>query len=456
MIKKRDIVEARIEDLEFPSKGIAYIDGKKLVVKNTVPGQLVRVNISKVKEDYAEGKLMEVVERATEEIQSFCAHFGSCGGCAHQTLPYAAQLKMKAGLVHKLLEEAKIENYEFLGIEGSPEVFAYRNKMEYSFGDEEKGGEITLGMHKKGKFHDVVTVDRCRIADEDFNLILRTILNYFREKKVPLYNNKTHLGYLRHLVVRKAKKTGEILINLVTSTQQQVDMTELVKLLRDQVYDGKLVGFLHTFNDGISDVVVSDRTDILWGQDYFTEEILGLRFKISAFSFFQTNSIGAEKLYSMVMDFMGDAANKIVFDLYCGTGTIGQIAAKKAKKVIGIDIVEEAVAAANENARQNGLNNCEFIAGDVLKKIDELREKPDIIILDPPRVGIHPKALKKILDYRASEMIYVSCNPKSLAENLKDIQQAGYRVKKVKCMDMFPHTSHVESVVLLQRKHRTT
>lgn len=452
MVKKRDIVEARIEDLEFPSKGIAQVDGKKLFVKNTVPGQLVRVNISKVKDDYAEGKLLEVLERSPEEAESFCEHFGSCGGCAHQTLPYGVQLKMKANLVHKLLEDAGIKDYQFLGIEGSPEIFAYRNKMEYSFGNEEKGGEITLGMHKKGKFHDVVTVDRCRIADEDFNLILRTILHYFREKKIPLYNNKTHLGYLRHLVVRKAKKTKEILINLVTSTQQQVDMTELVELLKQQNYEGKLVGFLHTLNDGVSDIVVSDRTDILWGQDYFTEEILGLYFQISAFSFFQTNSIGAEKLYSMVMDFMGVAADKTVFDLYCGTGTIGQIAAKRAKKVIGIEIVEEAVAAANRNARLNGLDNCVFIAGDVLKKIDELKEKPDIIILDPPRAGIHPKALKKILDYKAPEIIYVSCNPKTLAENLKDIQQAGYRVEKVKCMDMFPHTPHVECVVLMSKK----
>ncbi|MTI56189.1 23S rRNA (uracil(1939)-C(5))-methyltransferase RlmD [Geosporobacter ferrireducens] len=451
MVKKRDIVEAKIEDLEFPSKGIARIDGKKLFVKNTVPGQLVRVNISKVKDDYAEGKLIEVLERSPQEVESFCEHFGSCGGCAHQTLPYEAQLEMKANLVYRLLEDAGIRDYQFLGIEGSPETFAYRNKMEYSFGDEEKGGEITLGMHKKGKFHDVVTVDRCRIADEDFNLILRTILHYFREKKIPLYNNKTHIGYLRHLVVRKAKKTKEILVNLVTSTQQQVDMTELVELLKQQNYEGRLVGFLHTFNDGVSDVVISDRTDTLWGQDYFTEEILGLCFQISAFSFFQTNSIGAEKLYSLVMDFMGAAADKTVFDLYCGTGTIGQIAAKKAKKVIGIEIVEEAVAAANRNARLNGLDNCVFIAGDVLKKIDELKEKPDIIILDPPRAGIHPKALKKILDYKAAEIIYVSCNPKTLAENLKDIQQAGYRVEKVKCMDMFPHTPHVETVVLMSR-----
>lgn len=448
-MKKKDIIELKIEDVEFPSKGIGYYEGKKIYVKNTIPDQRVRVLIKKIREDYAEGKLLEVVEQAPIETASFCEHFGLCGGCAHQTVPYAKQLEMKARLVKKLLDDAGIKDYEFLGIEGSPEEFAYRNKMEYSFGNEKKNGELTLGMHKKGKFHDVVTVDRCKIVDEDFNLILKTLLDYFREKAIPFYNNKSHEGYLRHLVVRKAKKTQEIVINLVTSSQITLDMTELVEIIKNLKLEGKLTGFLHTFNDNIADTVVSDKTEVLWGQDFFTEEILGLKFKISAFSFFQTNSLGAEKLYSMVLDFMGDAENKVVFDLYCGTGTIGQIVAKKAKEVIGIELVEEAVEAANKNAKMNKLENCKFIAGDVLKKIDELTQKPDIIILDPPRVGVHPKALKKIINFNAPEMIYVSCNPRSLAENLADMQKAGYRVEKVKCMDMFPHTAHVESIVLM-------
>ncbi|QXM05455.1 23S rRNA (uracil(1939)-C(5))-methyltransferase RlmD [Crassaminicella indica] len=451
-MKKKDIIELKIEDLEFPLKGIGFYEDKKVFVKNTIPGQVVRVFIKKVRKDYAEGKLLEVIERASIEEASFCKHFGACGGCSYQTVPYEKQLHMKAELVKGLLDEANIKDYEFLGIEASPEEFAYRNKMEYSFGNEKKGGELNLGMHKKGKFHDVVTVDQCKIVDEDFNTILSSMLNYFRGKGVPLYNNKTHEGYLRHLIVRKARKTEEILINLVTSTQIAFDMTELIELMKNLKLEGKLVGFLHTFNDNLSDAVVSDETKLLWGQDYFTEEILGLKFKISAFSFFQTNSLGVEKLYSMVLDFMGDADNKTVFDLYCGTGTIGQIVAKRAKKVIGIELIEEAVEAANKNAKMNGLSNCKFIAGDVLKKIDELITKPDIIILDPPRSGVHPKALKKVLDYRAPEIIYVSCNPKSLAENLIEVQKAGYKVEKVKCMDMFPHTAHVETVVLIKRK----
>ncbi len=450
-MKKRELLELRIEEVEFPSKGIAYYEGKPVYIKNALQGQKVRVLINKVREEYAEGKVQEIIERSPWEQESFCTHYGICGGCAHQTLTYERQLEMKAEQVKRLLDTAGIENYTFLGIEGSPEEFAYRNKMEYSFGDVERGGELTLGMHEKGKFNSVVTVDQCKIADEDFNIILRTTLEYFKSKGVPKYNSKSHKGYLRHFIVRKAKRTGETLVNIVTSTQIQFDMGEWVALIRGLNLEGTLVGILHTYNDNISDVVISERTDTLWGQDYFTEEILGLKFKISAFSFFQTNSLGAEKLYGIALDFMGNTDNKTIFDLYSGTGTIGQIMAKKAKQVIGIELIEEAVEAANNNAKMNGLDNCTFIAGDVLKKIDELSVKPEIIILDPPRVGVHPKALQKILRYRAPELIYVSCNPKTLAENLKDAQLAGYKVDKVKVMDMFPHTPHVETVVRLYR-----
>ncbi len=451
-MKKKDQIKIKIEDLEFPSKGIGFYEGKKIFVKNTIPGQVVRIMIQKVKKDYAEGKLVEVLEKAPIEIESFCEHFGECGGCAHQTIPYEEQLNIKANLVKKLLEQAEIKNYEFLEIERSPEEFSYRNKMEYSFGDEKKGGEMTLGMHRKGRFHDVVTVDRCRLVDQDFNHILNTILKYFKERDVPIYNARTHQGYLRHLIIRKSKKRGEMILILVTSTQFQYDMDELVEILKNISLEGKLVGFLHTFNDSLSDAVVNEKTEILWGQDYLMEEILGLEFKISAYSFFQTNPLGAEKLYRIVLDFIEDAKNKVVFDLYCGTGTIGQIIAKKAKKVIGIEIIAEAVKAANENAKVNHLNNCTFIAGDVLKKIDELKEKPDLIILDPPRVGVHPKALQKILRYGAPEIIYISCNPRSLAENLIDVQKSGYKIEKVKCMDMFPHTPHVECIALIQKE----
>ncbi|PAB60673.1 23S rRNA (uracil(1939)-C(5))-methyltransferase RlmD [Anaeromicrobium sediminis] len=450
-MKKKAIIEIKIEEVEFPSKGIGYYEGKKVYVKNGIVGQVVKVYIKKVRKEYAEGKLLEVISRSERERDSFCPHFGLCGGCANQTVAYDDQVQLKEKLVKKLLDDAGIKGYEFEGIEKSPEVYEYRNKMEYSFGDETKGGILNLGMHKRGSFQSVVTVDECKLVDNDFNKILKTALDYFREKEVPHYNAKTHKGFLRHFIVRKAKGTEEILVNLVTSTQMDMDMSELVEKTKSLDLKGKLVGYLHTFNDNLSDCVTNERLEILYGRDYFYEEILGLKFKISAFSFFQTNPLGAEKLYSIAMDYMGDAKDKIVYDLYCGTGTIGQIASTRTKEVYGIELIEEAVEAANENAKLNGLTNCHFIAGDVFEKLDELAKKPEVIIVDPPRVGINPKALKKILKYKCKEIVYVSCNPKSLAENLADMQESGYKVKKVRCMDMFPHTPHVETVVQIEK-----
>ena len=323
--------------------------------------------------------------------------------------------------------------------------------MEFSFGDKEKGGELALGLHRKGRFYEIVTVDSCQIVDNDFTKVLDMILKHFKEKEIPFYNKKSHEGYLRHLVVRRAAKTGEVLVNLVTTSYMDVDLIELLEKIKNLDLEGKLVGFLHTINDSLSDAVKSDETKILYGQDFITEEILGLKFNISAFSFFQTNSLGAEKLYSIVRDFAGDTKDKVIFDLYCGTGTISQIMAPVAKTVIGIEIVEEAVEAAKENARMNGLDNCEFIAGDVLKEVEQLKVKPDLIILDPPRDGIHPKAIHKIIDFKPEKFIYVSCKPTSLVRDLPIFEERGYKVEKVKCMDMFPHTPHVETVVLLSR-----
>ncbi|WP_432401923.1 23S rRNA (uracil(1939)-C(5))-methyltransferase RlmD [Wukongibacter sp. M2B1] len=451
-MKRGQLVEVEIKDMEFPAKGIGELDGKKIYVKNALKGQKVKARIKKNRREYAEGKLVEVVGAAEYESESFCEHFGLCGGCARQTVPYETQVQIKTDLVKKLIDEAGIEGYELLDTVRSPEIYGYRNKMEYSFGDEAKGGETTLGMHKRGQFNSVVTVDKCKLVDNDFNKILKANLEYFIERNIPHYVNRIHKGYLRHLIVRKGLNTGEMLVVLVTSTQLNPDLTSYVEKLLELELKGEIKGIIHIHNDNLADAVKCEEMKILWGQDYFYDELLGLRFKISPFSFFQTNTLGAELLYKTALDFIEDSDNKTVFDLYCGTGTIGQLAAQKAKKVIGIEIIEEAVKAANENAQMNGLSNCHFIAGDVLKEIDKINEKPDIIILDPPRVGVHPKAIDKILGFQPKEIIYVSCNPKTLTENLKQIEEAGYITKKVRCVDMFPHTPHVECCSLLTRK----
>jgi 23S rRNA (uracil1939-C5)-methyltransferase len=452
-MKKGNEYEFNIEKTEFPGFGIAFQDEKKVYIKNAIPGQKVRARIIKKKKDYVEAKVLEIVEKSEVHIEPKCPHFDFCGGCTHQFIPYEKQLELKQQQVLQLFEEAEIDDIEFLGIEGSPAEYEYRNKMEFTFGDFEKGGELTLGMHVSGRAFGIVTVDKCMLIDEDVRNIVYSTLMYFREQKLPHYRVLQHVGYLRNLVVRKAKNTSEILINLVTTSQVDFDLKEYRNLISNLKFEGTLKGLLHTINDSLSDVVTADRVEVLYGEEYITEELLGLKFKITPFSFFQTNSAGAEKLYSIVRGFMGDSSDRVVFDLYCGTGTIGQIAAAKARKVIGVELIEEAVQSANENAKLNGLYNCTFIAGDVAKVIQTINENPDIIILDPPRSGVHPVALDYVIKFDAPEIIYVSCNPKTLVDNLKVLIDKGYAVDKVKIMDMFPQTTHVETVVLLKRKH---
>ena len=472
-MKKGQIIEGMVECVEFPNKGIVRTeDGGRVIVKNAVPGQKVSASINKVRRGKCEGRLLEVLERsAKEQPEAACIHAGECGGCTYQTLPYEEQLAMKASQVKKLIDDVIVpENtdYEFLGIKASPRQQEYRNKMEFSFGDAYKGGPLALGMHKRGSFYDIVDVPECRIVDDDFHTVLTVTLDYFKERNLPYYHKLRHTGYLRHLLVRKAVKTGEILVDLVTTTQIAEGWEEALlagwkDVLCAAAYQGTLTGVLHTRNDSVADTVKNEGTDVLFGQDHFYEELLGLRFQITPFSFFQTNSLGAEVLYETAREFIGDALpsgtdadvaehGKVVFDLYSGTGTIAQMLAPVAKKVIGVEIIPEAVKAAKENAKLNGLANCEFIAGDVLKVIDEIEEKPDYIVLDPPRDGIHPKALEKIIRYGVPQMVYISCKPTSLARDLEVLQARGYEVKKVCCVDMFPATVHVETVVLLSQQ----
>ena len=456
-----------VERVDFPNKGIAVTDdGDRVIVKNTIPGQKVEFVVNKVKHQRAEGRLMEVIEKSPLETEEPCPHFGMCGGCTYQTVPYEKQLDMKLTQVKKLISDAigteKEAGYEFIGIHGSPKKSEYRNKMEFSFGDEYKDGPLALGMHKRGSFYDLVTVSDCQIVDEDFKTILKATLDYFSKNNIPYFHRATHKGYLRHLLVRKATKTGEIIVDLVTSTQTEgFNEEELLAGFRyallTRQYDGRFKGVLHTKNDSVADVVKNEGTEVLYGDSYFYEELLGLKFKITPFSFFQTNSLGAEVLYETAREFiLGDDKDslngKTVYDLYSGTGTIAQLMAPVCKEVVGVEIVEEAVCAAKENAALNGLDNCKFIAGDVLKVLDEIEEKPDYIILDPPRDGIHPKAIGKIIEYGVENMVYISCKPTSLARDLQIFMGRGYRVEKICCVDMFPNTYHVETVVLLSQQ----
>lgn len=470
-MKKGEIAEGVVKEVIFPNKGVVLTEeGQRIIVKNIIPGQKISFCINKIRKGKCEGRLLKILEKSPLElVEPACPHFGVCGGCTYQNLAYEEQLKLKEKQVRELLlpvlkEDDKAFDDLFEGIKRSPRQFAYRNKMEFSFGDTEKDGPLALGMHKRGSFYDIVNVGQCQIVDADYRRILECVRTFFEEKKISFYHKLRHEGYLRHLLVRKAVKTGEILIDLVTSTQtagfdEAMVLEEMKEMILKIPFEGTVAGILHTRNDSLADVIRDDGTDILYGQNYFYEELLGLQFKITPFSFFQTNSLGAETLYETAREFIGDSLKsergkkRIVFDLYSGTGTIAQMLSPVAEKVIGVEIVEEAVEAARENALRNGLSNCEFIAGDVLKVIDSIEEKPDLIVLDPPRDGIHPKALAKIGGRMgADKIVYISCKPSSLARDLVEFQQYGYQVNRICCVDMFPGTAHVECVTLLQRK----
>ena len=469
-MKKGELLEGIVTRVDYPGKGVVETPEGICIVKNVLPGQHVRLRVSKKRRGKAEGVLQEVVENL------------------YLNLPFEEELSLKKSQVERLLEDAMQEASRlsgvpaeqldvsewFEGILASPQEYDYRNKMEYTFGDEYKDGPLALGMHKRGGFYDIVTVDGCRITDPDFSLILRTTLDYFQQTvfpqsdpvfkegsgRLPFYHRLRHTGYLRHLLVRKAAFTGEILVDLITTTQQQPDlagfMESILELERKGLLRGTIAGILHTNNNSLADIVADQGTEILYGKDYFTEELLGLRFKVTPFSFFQTNSHGAEVLYDTARRYLSEGTmtgkdKGIVYDLYSGTGTIAQLMAPAARKVIGVEIVEEAVEAAKVNAERNGLTNCEFIAGDVLKVIDTIGEKPDTIILDPPRDGIHPKALPRILSFGVENILYISCKPTSLARDLPAFIAAGYRPVRGVCVDQFPWTSSVETVVLLSR-----
>ena len=514
-MKKKQILTGVVERVDFPNKAVVKaqvpqpdesVATEYAIVKGALPGQTVEFSVKKARKNKCEGRLRTVLKKGQLETrEAKCPDFGTCGGCNYQEIPYEQQLALKKEQVLRLIDAVyEGDGYQYDGIlsvrkDGQYREWGYRNKMEFSFGDAVKDGPLTLGLHKKGSFHDIVDAEGCQIVHPDYSAVLACVREYAKENNIPYYHKRDHQGVLRHLLVRRAEVSGDMLVALVTSTQQEIDYSELVSRLLALPLERQITGILQICNDSLGDVVQSDETKILYGKDWFEEKVLGLTFKISPFSFFQTNTSGAEVLYQRAREYVlgeinignagetgngnmaentpgeentpgSDALNgkasggnatetyaidlhdKVVFDLYSGTGTIAQLIAPVARKVIGVEIVEEAVEAAKENAALNGLDNCEFIAGDVLKVIDDIEEKPDYIILDPPRDGIHPKALQKIIDYGVKNIVYISCKPTSFARDLAVFQERGYELKRVSNVDLFPETVHVETVVLLSHK----
>lgn len=388
--------------------------------------------------------------------EGVCPHNEICGGCCYQGVSYEEQLKNKEGEARGFFHESGVIPEKFDAIEGCPEEYRYqyRNKMEYTFGDLVKDGPLQLGMHKKRQFMSVVTVDQCQLVHPDFNKILRYTLDFCEERGYKKYHKKLHTGLLRNLIIRRGVRTHELLVSIVTSTESEFDAQSWKDGLLDLPLENTIVGISQTLNDVLADKVSCDKLINLYGRDYYMEEIFGLKFRVNLFSFFQTNVEAVERLYREAIDLIDDFHGKRVFDLYCGTGTISQVMAKEAASVLGVEIVPESVEAAKANAELNGLTNCEFLCGDVFKVLETRSDKPDVIVVDPPRAGMSPDAVNKIAAYGVSQIVYISCNPKTLARDLSGFKYLGYDVKYVKPFDNFPMTKHVETVCLLSSKSK--
>ena len=458
MLRRKDIAEAVIDRVDYPNKGHFTIPetGETGQVKNTVPGQKVLFRVFKKHDGHAYGRLISVMERSPLETRApFCLISDECGGCMYQRLPYDYQLQMKTDQLQKLLTPVLNEDSVFDGIRRSPREMGYRNKMDLSFGDEVKGGPMTLGMHRLGTRYTVLNADTCALAHPDLPKIAACVREYCTETGLPFFNKVDHIGYFRFLLLRRSETTGEILVCIATSTQYTHDFSDLAERLLALPLEGTIAGIWHADDDRFADALLPDALHCLYGTDSFTETILGLTFRVSLFSFFQTNTKGAEVLYNTVRSYVnqsgmfGGSQKPVLYDLYSGTGTIGQMMSMAASHVYGIEIVPEAVEAAKKNAALNGLTNCTFIAGDVPEILPTLPEKPDYLVLDPPREGIHPKALAEIIGYNVPNMVYVSCKATSFVRDMEELKRHGYKIKRWSLVDMFPQTVHTELICLL-------
>lgn len=437
--------EIEIVDTDYPGMGVGYYNDTKVHVKSTYPGQVIYGRLLGYKKGIGNIQLLERLKSADYELKSPCPHFGKCGGCTSLTIPYDKQLEFKEKDVLKLFKPI-MDKVNYKGFYGSETILNYRNKMEYTFMDEFKDGPMTLGMHVKNRKNATLTTDHCQLVSEDFNRILKATLDYFVEKKIDYYRPTKHTGVLRNLIIREGKRTGELMVILVTTSDPIVNAEEWLERLKDIKLDANLKSVFHVLSDSLQDAVVPEIVNLIYGEDHITEKICDLEFKITPFSFFQTNTEGAENLYNKVVEVAGDVSDKHVFDLYCGTGTIGNILAKNARQITGVEIIDEAAQIANENSRLNNIYNTNFISGDVKDVIENLDEKADLIIVDPPRSGMHPKALEYALKFDPDEMIYVSCNPKTFLKDVQVFIDRQSRPGDLYIFDNYPNTNHLEII----------
>lgn len=455
-MRTKPIKEVEIFDTAYPNISIAKDKDEKIVeFKGGVLGEKCKVKITRSRGSKSKGKYIEKINDSKyENYREFCPNAGICGGCSYQKFGYETELLVKHDMIKKLLSNIDIKIND-LSIARSPKIKAYRNKMEYTFGDSYKDGPLTLGLHRINRFYEIVDTEGCNIVDEDFEIIRKHVQTYFRERNTSFYHKKNHQGLLRNLIIRKAMHTNEIMVILVTSSDKSFDPMRK-DLFAHNLLNAKTKGLIksiyHVINDSLADAVKVDSIELLFGKEYIKEKINDLYFKISPFSFFQPNVFTAEKIYNKAIELSSVDKTKNVLDLYSGTGTLTQTFAKSANKALGIEIVEEAVEKAFVNAKENKIENIDFIAGDVLEKIDLVKGNYDIVVIDPPREGIHPKAIGKIIDINPEEFVYISCNPKTQVRDIEIFKEKGYRLDKYQAFDQFPRSRHVETVALLKRK----
>ncbi|WP_296112193.1 23S rRNA (uracil(1939)-C(5))-methyltransferase RlmD [uncultured Anaerococcus sp.] len=448
--------DIKISQMKYPNISIGYDeDGRRIEFKGGVLGQTVRVKAGKKNKERVRGKYIELIEESNlENARDYCPQAGICGGCAYQKLAYETELMLKHGMVKDLFEENAIAYGNNIRINRSPVTKGYRNKMEYTFGDSVKGGPLVLGMHRKRRFYEIVDCVDCNIVDDDFNKIRSKVQDYFRKKETNFYHKMKKDGLLRHLVIRKAMHTGEIMVILVTTSENTLDETRLklfLHMLLDIDIEGRIFSVFHVLNDSVADAVIPEKIKRIYGKDYIREEMMGLEFRISPFSFFQPNVFTAENLYQKAFELAGIDKTMEVLDLYSGTGTITQLMASVASSATGIEIVEEAVEKARENASLNNLDNVNFLCGYVLEELEKVGNTYDVVVLDPPRAGISPASLEKILNIDCNKFVYISCNPKSQMKNLKFFVEKDYEIKDYEIYDQFPNSRHLETIALLEK-----
>lgn len=448
-----DIVETEIIDLAYDGKSVGSVGGKVVFLDSGLPGETVRARIIKTKRRFCVGRVVEIINKSDSRVKAPCVHYGVCGGCTWQDLDYDKQLYYKRKQVVDCLRHiGKIENVNVAKAIGSKDRFFYRNKMEFSFNalDDDK---FALGLHRRGCFDEIFDVRECLLESETSNEIIHWLREFVSANDIPVYNVTDHTGFIRFAVIRQAKNTGEIMLNIVTTDGAIPDVENLVEAARDKFSQIKTI--VQNINDKKSNIAKGEKENILYGSGFIEEQILGYSFRIYANSFFQTNTKQAEVLYSKAFDLLAPEKSDRLLDMYCGTGTIGMCASGYVADVMGIDSEPSAIRAAEENAEINGVENIHFLAGsaeDILNKKSEIFGGLTCAIVDPPRAGLHPKALRSLMDLDLSRIIYISCNPATFSRDAAKLIGSGYKISQVVPVDMFPHTMHIELVAGFHRQ----